>query len=308
MPFYLNLRVMARTIQHIKNDLAALENTAKNISVELCGVYWDYLNIFSQSVAKQLVMAGYQIVTKTYPAYFLRLSLNQKQLLQQNLRNIGKQLQQKLLQLKSDTDLETQQMLQKMLEILPMVIKPTKQSGDTPKTPETEAQRIINQHLYNQMKVVSEADLSNPERLFQIQQLLEEGINKILEKMSTEANKALQQAKILTQKLPPNFFLQVAMQAEEKGSAISGPPNMLNLLVETEKDKTDEKSTITEVTAIRMRRVEVELADSTLSAQRNLIRNLDGKISTIRQQYQRRQRELTVAEAEAAWRASWYED
>ncbi len=307
MPFYLNLRVMARTIQHIKNDLAALENTAKNISLELCGVYWDYLNILSQSVAKQLVMAGYQIATKAYPAYFLRLSLNQKQLLQQNLRNIGKQLQQKLLQLKSDTDLETQQMLQKMLEILPMVIKPTKQSGDTPKTPDTEAQRIINQHLYNQMKVVSETDLSNPERLFQIQQLLEEGISQILEKMSAEANRSLQQARILTQKLPPNF-LQVAVQAEEKGSAISGPPNMLNLLVETEKDKTGEKSTITEVTAIRMRRVEVELADSTLSAQRNLIRNLDGKISTIRQQYQLRQRELAVAEAEAAWRASWYED
>ena len=298
---------MTRAIQHIKNDLAALENTAAKISVELCGVYWDYLNILSKSVAKQLVMAGYQIATKAYPAYFLRLSLTQKQLLQQNLRNIGKQLQQKLLELESETELETQQMLQKMLEILPMIIKHKQQSEDKPGTPDAEAQRIINQHLSNQMKVVSEGDLSNPERLYQIQQLLEEGINNILEKMSVEANRSLQQAGILTQKLPPNF-LQVAVQAEEKGSAISGPPNMLNLLVETEKNQKGEKSTITEVTAIRMRRVEVELADSTLSAQRNLIRNLDGKINNIRQQYQQRQRELAVAEAEAAWRASWYED
>ncbi|MBC6419802.1 MAG: hypothetical protein GDA44_14070 [Prochloron sp. SP5CPC1] len=258
-------------------------------------------------MAKQLVMAGYQIATKAYPAYFLRLSLTQKQLLQQNLRNIGKQLQQKLLELESETELETQQMLQKMLEILPMIIKHKQQSEDKPGTPDAEAQRIINQHLSNQMKVVSEGDLSNPERLYQIQQLLEEGINNILEKMSVEANRSLQQAGILTQKLPPNF-LQVAVQAEEKGSAISGPPNMLNLLVETEKNQKGEKSTITEVTAIRMRRVEVELADSTLSAQRNLIRNLDGKINNIRQQYQQRQRELAVAEAEAAWRASWYED
>jgi len=149
--------------------------------------------------------------------------------------------------------------------------------------------------------------LSNPETLLNLQQELEKTINVTLEKISAEANRLLQQAKILPNKLPPNF-LEVALQAEQSGSAISGPPNLLNFLVESEKDQSRENSTITQITVIRMGRGEMEFADSILESKRNEIRELTGKINTMRKKYQKKKRQLAIAEAEAAWRSSWYED
>ncbi len=314
---------MARTIQQVQQDLAELKQTVGQIAGEFCRLYLEYLTIFSKSVKKQLGQATYQICTQAYPESFLRLSFSQKEELQQNLLKIGKQLQEKLLQLenspKSEKVPELQYQLQIILEVLPLVREMRKEFSkqekklETKKTDNLEKQQKFYENVEQEQKLLEQTqfsvviDLSNPETLLNLQQELEKTINVTLEKISAEANRLLQQAKILPNKLPPNF-LEVALQAEQSGSAISGPPNLLNFLVESEKDQSRENSTITQITVIRMGRGEMEFADSILESKRNEIRELTGKINTMRKKYQKKKRQLAIAEAEAAWRSSWYED
>jgi uncharacterized protein YecT (DUF1311 family) len=60
--------------------------------------------------------------------------------------------------------------------------------------------------------------------------------------------------------------------------------------------------------AIHLRLSEIEFADSTVMAFRNQIRNLNAQFTTLRREFQKKQRERTVADAQAAWRACWFEE
>ncbi|WP_158505981.1 hypothetical protein [Picosynechococcus sp. NKBG15041c] len=51
----------------------------------------------------------------------------------------------------------------------------------------------------------------------------------------------------------------------------------------------------------------MEFSEPTVSAQRRRLREQVIKLRDLRQDYQRAKRNLAIAEAEAAWRASWYE-
>jgi len=93
----------------------------------------------------------------------------------------------------------------------------------------------------------------------------------------------------------------------EAAEAVAGPPNLLNLLVETE-NSLESGSTMTQLLAIHLRLSEIEFADSTVMAGRNQIRKLSAKASQLGRDYQKKQRERAVAEAEAAWRSSWFEE
>jgi hypothetical protein len=62
------------------------------------------------------------------------------------------------------------------------------------------------------------------------------------------------------------------------------------------------------IVAVNLRLSEIEFADPALSAVRNQIRNLSNKGSKLQREYNKKQRERAVARAEAAWRASWFDD
>lgn len=149
--------------------------------------------------------------------------------------------------------------------------------------------------------------INSPDVLIDWYKHLEKGIHDKLERLSRQANRLMQEYRILPQKLPSKF-LEMAMQAEEEGAAISGPPNLLNLLVERESSDNAEPSQISKITALHLRLTEIEFSDASLSVKRNQIRNILGKLHKIRQQYSKVKRELAVGEAEAAWRSCWYED
>ncbi|CCH65707.1 hypothetical protein RINTHM_12470 [Richelia intracellularis HM01] len=53
---------------------------------------------------------------------------------------------------------------------------------------------------------------------------------------------------------------------------------------------------------------EIEFANKQLSSLRKQIRYILGKLNKLGRQYQQKQREYSIAEAESAWRASWFED
>lgn len=152
----------------------------------------------------------------------------------------------------------------------------------------------------------SEPDPISPRDLVYWQEQLEEGIVEELQNLSHAANRSLQQAEILPSRLPEPV-LEVAAKADLSSESTVSPPNLLNLLIETE-DEEEKESTMTHLMAIRLRLSEIEFSDSASSLWRSKIRDLSTRLNKLGREYQKKQKERSIAQAEAAWRSSWYED
>ena len=260
---------MTKSIQQIKQDLLEFEKIVAEVAIELQDLDSKYLKLLSKSAKKQLILVSYQICTQEYPQSFLELSLERRQILQQNLRQLGEKIV-KLLIAASQTD-------RSQLE-----------SSDELK----DAKPLVN---------------NTPEYWLDWHQKIQQKINETFENISKEANHLLKEAKILPHQLPEKV-MEMAIAAENTDSPIGGYPNMLNMLIETENESEEEDSKITKLTAIRLRLSEIEFSDPGVSVIGNQIRNLLAKIDKIRRQYLKKERELLTAEAEASWRSTWYEN
>lgn len=78
--------------------------------------------------------------------------------------------------------------------------------------------------------------------------------------------------------------------------------------METDDEDEKEDSTLTRITAVNLRLAEIEFADSQLLAGRNQIRKLSERVGTLQRQYHKKRRERAVAQAEAEWRSSWFDE
>lgn len=63
-----------------------------------------------------------------------------------------------------------------------------------------------------------------------------------------------------------------------------------------------------QIIEVYLRLAEIEFADPAVTSWRNQIRHLKTQLNSLGRQYQQKQRERAIAESEAAWRSSWYED
>jgi hypothetical protein len=317
---------MVRTIKQIRQDLESLETEVADISEQLRSVYLKYCQVLGQSVQKQLILASYQICTQVYPEAFLKISFNKRQKIQQNIRQLAKQIQSQLLTL---LDLPVKINVPQNSDLLEQILKKlslnqresTSQEQETaenlaaepqppPTIPQNETQIVsLTTEIPEEIKENLIKLKNNPDLVIQWQRQLEKVIVNTLDKLSYDVNKLLQESDILPSQLPTKF-IDVAIQAEENGAAISGPPNLLNMLVETEIEDDAERSPapMTQITVIRLRLLEIEFSEPSLSILRQQIRQILTKLETIRQKYQKKQQELAIAEAESAWRASWYEE
>ncbi|MBE9167695.1 hypothetical protein IQ238_09245 [Pleurocapsales cyanobacterium LEGE 06147] len=324
---------MPSSIQQIKQDIANLEKTVTEVGQELQSLYDQYLDLLSQSVQKQLILASYQICTQVYPESFLRLSLDRRQKLQRNLKNLGKDFKVTFWNnLEKSEQVEERQngdILEEMLKNLPLVPEQAEEQEDLLKEKlPIEASEILeqSQKLEEPTKIFNDTDeldsetselkqqeninLPNPEYLILWQQKVERIIKKTLDYTSKEANKCLQEVNIIPSHLPTKI-IDVALQAEEAssgGNKFNQLANILNLVIETEKKQKAKPTSVTPISLLRLRLSEIEFADPVLSNQRYQIRDLLKKIDKMRQRYQTKKREYAIAEAEAAWRSSWYED
>ncbi|MEM9542845.1 MAG: hypothetical protein AAGA60_25560 [Cyanobacteria bacterium P01_E01_bin.42] len=150
-------------------------------------------------------------------------------------------------------------------------------------------------------------DPDHPIHLANFLKQVETVLADILQDLSNRTNQLLQSSEILSTKFPPQV-LEAAIEAEGSGSAVGNSPNTLNLLIEAENAKSSKDSTVMQVTAVRLRLGEIEFSEPTLSAQRNRIRELGGKIKKLCKYYDKLKREKAIAEAEEAWRSIWYEE
>ena len=125
---------MTKSIQQIRQNLDNLESAVVNTSVELQDLYRKYLDLLSQSVKQQLILASYRLCTQFYPQSFLNLSLNNKQELQQELWQIGFKVQPVLLDILEQKKLEPEKLeLNLMAELIKNLpkLQRTKENQET---------------------------------------------------------------------------------------------------------------------------------------------------------------------------------
>ena len=307
---------MAKAIERIERDIAALEEATSAIAEELSKTYERYLIALGQAMRQQLILASYHLCTQGYPEAFLSLSFSQRQNLQQEILKLAQNAKQqlfakfnppnlaKLEYLPPDLSPKTEISEQSIGIIWENALKAEKLEEEATQTQENDlpAEKAI-APLPNQL----ENKLSKPEKLMLWQEQLESAIAKTLQKLSRDTNLFLQKSGILPKKLPEPV-LEAAAKVEAAGESMPGPPNLLNLVIETESDPESQISSITHLIAIHLRLSEIEFAEPAVAAARHQIRHLYGKLSNLRREYQKKQRERAVAEAEIAWRASWFED
>ncbi|MEM8831357.1 MAG: hypothetical protein AAGE96_18650 [Cyanobacteria bacterium P01_G01_bin.19] len=156
-------------------------------------------------------------------------------------------------------------------------------------------------------------ELDNPQHLLLWQKQIERKIKKNLDRTSKKVNNCLQDADIIPDRIPAKI-IDVAMQTDgSKGGRnnrkLPKAPNILHLSIDTNPSKKGQISqNLTQISLLRLRLSEIEFSDSLLITQRSQIRDLMSKINRLKNKYDYAKQELAVAQAQAAWRSSWYED
>lgn len=317
---------MARAIERIEREITALEQTIAELAEEFYNTYTRYLTALGQGVRQQLILATYHLCTQSYPEEFLKLSFNQRQKVQQEIRQLAARAKQELI-------IQVNSPMQGKSNLLPIneVEISELQELIEESIAEVEAQQNSEENPFSESESESESDfkpesesetwesdeqcltekpntqINDPQALLKWQERLESAIAKILQKLSRDSNLRLQQAGLLPKKLPEPV-LEAAAKVEALAETMPGPPNLLNLVIETESDREPQSSTVTHLIAIHLRLSEIEFPDSTLTTLRQQIRNLSVRLHTIRREYQKKQREKAIAEAESAWRVSWFDE
>lgn len=271
---------MAGSIERIARDMTALEEATRAIATALHTAYAGYLDALGQAIRQQLALASYHLCTQGYPKEFLQLSFSQRQQLQQSLREIAANAKARL---------------------LAQIESPTSSSAA--------AYAELNEEITEEEVVKETIDPENPqpEELVEWVEKMETAVATILQSVSRDSNRRLQQAEILPKKLPEPV-LEAAAKVEASAETVPGPPNLLNLVIESEDNDDLQSSSVTHIYAIHLRLSEVELASPSVMAYRHQIRHLVAQLRGIEREYQNKQRDRAVAEAELAWRASWFED
>ena len=282
---------MARAIERIEKELTELKVAIRAIAQELNLAYARYINTLKPALQKQLILASYYLCTQGYPDEFLNLSLNQRQKLQQGIRKLSQQATQELISY-----------------IHPPEVTQKETVVELEKEENTEIENGDKEENEQQPKVL---DPSNPIELVEWQQDLEAAIQETLKKLSQVVNILIQKNGVLPKKLPEPILIAAtaaAASSESSSNMIPSPPNLLNLVIEISNQEDSEDSSLTQIMAIHLRLGEIEFAEATLLSERKGIRNILMQLNNLGREYQKRQRELKTAEAEAAWRASWFED
>lgn len=382
---------MVGTVDSIQKELKALESATEDMADDLRRLYQDYLEQLGEAVRRQLILASYQLCTQAYPEAFLRLSVSQRESLQQALKKLGEQAQNRFANLLNSSGPEETQVTRAQVEALLETQASASEAdakrnnpSDTPKAASddsvfslqaldqrstdqgndrepsddqgsseaksqgsSEAKSNVNSSEQGQaaemddpmmramlMSAVMEAieasraseedDTLTPDRLARRFLRLERQIRTMLQGLSKSANFFLQEAKVLPNL--PDAVLTAAAEADLPVEKVTNTPNLLNVLVEMANDNDNEDEdkddssggdsesssektprSMAHLVAISLRLSDIEFAETHLSMERNRLRKGLERLKRLASQYQKKQRALSIAEAEAAWRSLWYD-
>lgn len=295
---------MTGRLSKLQQDLKNIETEVANLAERMREKYRIYLDLLGESLYKQAIGAVYHICTRYYGGEFLALSHSNRQKLQEEIKTLGQ-----------ETKASLQQLGEQSFDRGAFSgIGFSKSLAETVNTPD-----FLKLFLDKAENLAVTGEINNPDILLHCCRVLEKNCIEILNHLSKQINQQLQKAYILPPHLPSQI-IDRAIQAGEEGQSLGGGHNMLNILVEAknpepeeEKDEDDgddhdfSSGKITKVTAIHLRITELEFADTRLSVERNQIRSLWEQLNRLGEQYHRLRKEYTIAQAEAAWRSSWYD-
>ena len=311
---------MARAIERIEKDIEILKQEVRAIATELHGNYISYLTVLGEVLQKQLVLATYHLCTQGYPESFMNLSLSQRQKLQQGIRQLGKKGGKQLFvyiqppEIEGSEEIEPIEDLEEIdIEEMEMEDVETEDEEENIETEgediETEEKNIETEDIAKNENNKKYLDPSNPIEVLQWHQDLEEHIQDVLKLVSLQANSGLQKAGMLPKKLPQPILAAATAAASEASTEIMpGPPNILNLVIELSSEEDSEESSLTPLMTINLRLGDIEFSDQNLLSGRKQVRSILLQLNKKGKEYQKKYKELKIAEAEAAWRASWFED
>jgi hypothetical protein len=255
------------------------------------------------------MVATYQICTQKYPEAFLRLTYSQRTKLQNKIKGLARDFSHKLVESYQKIELSDNALIkdlhQQIVAIVSSENKTLKLTAE-----KTQNQEHFSEEVTKQTKELTTIDSYTlqlpPEKLIQLQFDLDDALEDCLIHLSHSVNNCLQEVNVLSQKIP-NQILAIALQAEENTSIVSGAPNLLSILIQKE-PKSDEDLEINPVIAICLRINDLEFHDSQLNLSKQKINKILSQLNNLSEQYEQLHQEYLVAQAEAAWRASWYED
>lgn len=290
---------MAKSIKQLTKELNKINDITQDFTEEMEIIYQDYFTNLVEIINRQLLQATYQICTQKYPHAFLKLRYQERLNLQNNIKQLKGSFAQILTGILEDYELKDSKQLvclkNKIFQCLPI-------KGDIspslPSNPDVTKDANI---------ITSDDELSffNPDILIKFIDNIDNAIAQSLIKISLKTNKLLQQSEILPKEIP-NKILEMALEAEENTSLISGAPNLLSLLVE--KENSPEENKITPIVAICLRIREIEFNDPLLSSLRQKITKILRDLHRLNEEYQFHSQQYAIAQAEVAWRGSWFED
>lgn len=273
---------MSGSIEQITQQITALEQQIEALGETFFETYRSYLSQLGQAVRRQLILSCYHVCTEGYPKRFLALSLNQRQQLQDKIREIAEQTEAELMEL----------------------LRPIAETTIEPIEVPDELEALLDDSA--ELETTPEPPLTPLEALTIWQDRLERATLKTLKSASSAANDLLQEAEILPKRIPQPV-LDAAAKAE--GTA-PGTPNLLNVLVDaseksTSSDKPPALNALMHVVAVNLRLAELEFNDSALMTWRNKLRELKKQFQTQARDYQKKRREHVIAEAQLVWKSTW---
>ncbi len=299
---------MARSIEQVGQDLIHLKKVSSELGTELTTAYKSYFAVLSPTLKQQSIQSCYYLCTTCYPDAFLKLNYNQRsQLLKALQRVIGNVINDLMVQIESSP----------------------RTSTDNDDEPTGELTSI---------PVMPIDWFATPTSLSTWQQNLEEEITHSLKEISYKVNLLLQQAQVMPLNIPKPI-LEASPEADRRGESTINIPNLLSILVEqdigdrqsdaqlaigstatngteqsawfgdeTSLEDREEFLQIMQIYSVYLRLTEVEFADVNVLGLRKNIDQLTNKIGMLKREYLKKQQELKIAEAESAWRNSWFEN
>ncbi|WP_299414777.1 hypothetical protein [Acaryochloris sp. IP29b_bin.148] len=145
-----------------------------------------------------------------------------------------------------------------------------------------------------------------PEQLITLLQDIEQSFLDVLRQISQQTNQLLQDHQIINIKSMELLF-DIASKAAEQGRPITSAPHLIKALMEEEdQDESSSEGTSEPVVAIFLQLSDLEFTDVEVMNERHQLRQLWQSLKALQDAYEQKQREKTIAEATAAWRASWF--
>jgi hypothetical protein len=287
---------MAGSLERIDRDVAALEDAIATIAAEFDRAYSSYRQVLGLAARQQLILVCFYICTQAYPESFLALSFSQRERIQQGIRQVADWGKQQLQAIGLDSAMSA-----------PSVETPNDDwaiANGTVAHESAEAESVLSLPTPPESLTREDSHAAPPEQVMSWQQQMEIEIAQVLQALSSQTNHLLQKSGILPDLLPsPLLEATKAEGFESVGSA----PNLLNFTIETANPDNPDQPKVTQLVAISLRLAEIELSDANCSAWRTQIRQLSHRLQSLAQQYDRKRKEQATAQAESAWRSSWFE-